>query len=154
MHTNPRLIKSQRTFARAIAQTKGSGTAHSIRGLILSIQDAIALSDNSIEVNNYLAAEQVLSKYLADQVNELTQVSYATSESDGKTHIEMQDDFFGLDKNHSAYDLLCSKRGEHENLIPINKKNSVNCPHCLIAMTEIIEDQEYIDKHVALRAQA
>ena len=101
IESNKHLLLSQRAYAKAIAETK-IGTSQTIRGMILSINNAIKLSDEPLAIHNYKNALKILSEYLLKLVNNITLLSFTLSCSDKKVHLESVDYFTGLDKSYQS----------------------------------------------------
>ena len=153
MTTNNQIDKSQLAFAKAIALVKKQANSDEFSRLLFTIHNSKQAAKNVEALVNYDLAFETITSHLVSQTHEITDLKYTRSQEGGKIHIEIQDNFSGLDKSYLAFDLLCSSRGNYEHLVHATKNLKELCPNCVSALLSIKEDQELIDKHVAIKAK-
>lgn len=153
MTTNNQIDISQLTYAKAIALVKKQANSDDFKRLLFTIHNSKQTVKKAEALENYDLAFVTITSHLISLAHEITDLKYTRSQEGGKVHIEIQDDFSGLDKSYLAFDLLCSNRGNYEHLVHAAKNLKELCPNCVNALLSIKEDQELIDKHVAIKAK-
>lgn len=152
---NSEVRTAKRLYARALESASIRLPAEKLRAIVSDIAFAQE-NTTDIEARLHLSeASKQISKTIEKTVLSIESFSHVQSiSSDGTliVHAELDDDFIGLSKSHKAFDLLCSPRNTFDDLRNVSKRqHTVNCNKCLLAFIDIIEDQEMIDRHVALR---